>query len=129
MLGISSLNAADITELTAVIEKAVKEKSSEDYLKLLYKNGAPDEVKKALSPMIETLFKKEQVKNVKAFSVSDYKPKIDLPGEINEKKLAYTSSPTHWVVVQFARDSKVKLVIPAAQFGDKWEIVGVKLKD
>lgn len=120
----------EVSRLATQIEKAVKTKSAEDYLKLQYRNGAPAELKNALSPMIKQLFKKEQLKveTVQALAASEYKPDVELPGNLDGKKLAYTASPSHWIVIRF-NEERIKLVLPSAKFGNEWQIVGVKFAE
>jgi len=130
------LSAQDtVDELAKAIQTSFEKKSPEALGKLRYTKDGPEDLTKAMQPMLQLASKPDlEVPKPVVHKVADYTPKMELPGSINGKPLEYLVKPTHWIELPLssAPDANpqvsLKLVFPAAEVEGKWQIPGMKYK-
>ncbi len=127
------LAAKTTMELVDALEASLDTRSVDEIKNLRYTKGEPEELAKPLFKMLD-LVKDESLHATKPVihAAKDYKPRVDLPGIYQGRKLDHLVIPSHWIVFKLSTleganpKFSVDVILPVAKVDDKWQIIGTK---
>lgn len=136
---LSSCSERDFSDL-AQLEEHVKESIEENQLKKLtktvYWEGSDPEIRKATTEMYASMdFADLQLIKFEVHELDAYEPEMNLPGQLNRRKLEWLSQPSHWIVAHLSNKdesgngSEFSLCFAAGQVDEKWWLIGATYSD
>ena len=127
---------SDLDQLKERVKESIEKNQLEEITEAIYWKGSDPEVQEVMTEMFASMdFAKLPLVKIEVHELDAYEPEIDLPGQLNRRKLEWLSEPSHWIVAHLSNKddsgngSHFNLCFAAGEVDGKWWLIGATYSD
>ncbi|YCM44287.1 hypothetical protein V2O64_23570 [Verrucomicrobiaceae bacterium 227] len=123
-------------QLKEHVKESLEKNQPEEIGEAIYWKGSDPEIQEAMTEMFSSMdFASLPLVEIELHELDAYEPGMDMPGQLNGRKLVWLSEPSHWIVADMwsgdesGQVSEFNLCFAAGEVDGKWWLIGAKYSD
>ena len=128
--------ATGLDGLVEAVRNALEKRDGDAICQLYYTENQPSDLTEIMKHEISTFVSNNRLdlNEIRVFEYADHRPKTELPGELNGKKLKFLQPPSHWIIASLkgsngGAKATLDLTFPTREIDGMWKIMGSCYED